>query len=53
MAYRSALFPIKCPGPDSNRHEVTLEGFSYHYGFRSCNLQCGCICGLDFLFTVP
>ena len=23
-----------CPEPESNRHEVALEGFSYHYGFR-------------------
>ena len=25
-----------CLGPDSNRHGVAPEGFSYHYSFRCC-----------------
>jgi len=42
-----------CPGPDSNRHGVTPEGFSYRYSFRCCTLKLACICGLDFTFAVP
>ena len=24
----------KCPRPDLNRHDLAIEGFSYHFGFR-------------------
>ena len=48
-----------CPGPDSNRHGVTPEGFSYHYSFHCCAAARSMIaappriCGLDFTFTLP
>jgi hypothetical protein len=49
--------PTWCPGPDSNRHGVAPEGFSYHYSFRCCARvrlrRSSRICGLDFTFTVP
>jgi hypothetical protein len=51
--------PTWCPGPDSNRHGVAPEGFSYHYSFRCCAAGRSLIaappriCGLDFTFTLP
>lgn len=41
-----------CPGPDSNRHGVTPEGFSYPLQL-SLLRACARIWGLDFTFTVP
>jgi len=29
-----------CPRPESNRHGVTSEGFSYHYDFRHQLIGC-------------
>jgi len=48
-----------CPGPDSNRHGVTPEGFSYQLQLsllraaRSFDRSPARICGLDFTFTLP
>ena len=46
-----------CPGPDSNRHGVAPEGFSYQLQLSLLRVgqspSCERICGLDFTFTVP
>jgi len=39
-----------CPGPESNRHGVSTEGFSYQ--LQLLLLLKKSICGLDFLFIV-
>jgi hypothetical protein len=43
-----------CPGPDSNRHGVASEGFSYslQLSLLSRALFAQLIWSLDFLFTV-
>jgi len=48
-----------CPGPDSNRHGVAPEGFSYQLQLSllrarpSMIIAAPRICGLDFTFTLP
>jgi len=39
-----------CPGPESNRHGVATEGFSYQLQFSLPTYQV--VCGLDFLFAM-
>jgi hypothetical protein len=37
-----------CRGRDLNPHDLTINGFSYHYGFR----RLLSVCGLDDAFSV-
>ena len=45
---------VWCPGPDSNRHGVASEGFSYplQLSLLSGGVLAALIWGLDFLFAV-
>ena len=40
-----------CGRPDLNRHGLTPNGFSYHYGFRRRSPD-ESVCGLDYPFTI-
>ncbi len=41
-----------CPRPDSNRHDLATEGFSYHFGFRRRPLRLLDVRGLEHAFTL-
>ena len=45
----ASFFITKYRGRDSNPHDLTVNGFSYHHGFRRPPLKT--VCGLDYTFT--
>ena len=54
-AGKAGVDPTWCPGPDSNRHGVAPEGFSYPLRLSPLRAAAnnGRIWGLDFTFTMP